>query len=97
MSHGPYQAILLNQKDNVVCLLQDISAGEQPAVDGASSPALLQDTSLGHKIALTKINHGAPVVKYGAVIGLATKDIEPGEHVHLHNLTGLNHARDKAK
>ncbi|MEP1209186.1 MAG: UxaA family hydrolase [Rhizobiaceae bacterium] len=87
---GQYQAILLHENDNVICLLRDMSAGEQPMVDGANPPALLQDTTLGHKISLTKIGRDAPVVKYGEVIGQATQDIEPGEHVHLHNLTGLH-------
>ena len=90
MKRGQYQAIQLHENDNVVCLLRDMRAGEQPTVDGTNPPALLQDTMLGHKIALTKIGRDAPVVKYGVVIGLAKQDIEPGEHVHLHNLTGLH-------
>ena len=97
MSRGLYDAILLAGKDNVVCLLQDLAAGERPAVDGASPPAILQDTSLGHKIAVSKIDQGAPVLKYGAVIGLAAQNIEPGEHVHLHNLVGLTQIGVEAK
>src|SRR5690606_37141389 len=29
---------------------------------------------------------GEEVLKYGQVIGVASQDIEPGQHVHLHNL-----------
>jgi len=88
MNRDLYQAILLNPADNVVCLLQDMRKGEKPSVAGVIPPTILQDTSLGHKVATSRILQGAAVVKYGAVIGHAIKDIEAGEHVHLHNLTG---------
>ncbi len=40
----------------------------------------------GHKYALTAIPAGGEVIKYGAVIGRATRPIAPGEWVHTHNL-----------
>ncbi len=40
----------------------------------------------GHKYALCKICKGEDVIKYGFPIGVATCDIEVGEHVHTHNL-----------
>ena len=40
----------------------------------------------GHKVALTDIPKDAFVVKYGAVIGRATRDIRTGEWVHTHNM-----------
>ena len=40
----------------------------------------------GHKIATETIASGEPVRKYGQVIGVATKSIAPGAHVHVHNL-----------
>ena len=40
----------------------------------------------GHKYALRPIACGENVVKYGMPIGHATRDIAPGEHVHVHNL-----------
>ena len=40
----------------------------------------------GHKMALTRIASGEPVVKYGSPIGTATVDIEAGAHVHVHNV-----------
>jgi altronate dehydratase len=39
-----------------------------------------------HKIALIPIPRGGIVRKYGQIIGIATADIAPGEHVHTHNL-----------
>lgn len=49
----------------------------------------------GHKIARAPLSQGAPVVKFGQVIGLATADIAPGEHVHSHNLGFADLDRDQ--
>jgi galactarate dehydratase len=40
----------------------------------------------GHKVALAAIAPGEPVVKYGQVIGVASRPIARGEHVHTQNL-----------
>ncbi|HEV3382067.1 MAG TPA: altronate dehydratase family protein [Trebonia sp.] len=40
----------------------------------------------GHKIALRDIANGAPVHKYGQVIGAASAPITAGDHVHTQNL-----------
>ncbi len=41
---------------------------------------------VGHKIALCDIAEGALVIKYGQIIGRATKRISCGEWVHSHNM-----------
>lgn len=41
---------------------------------------------VGHKIALRGIAKDSPVMKFGHVIGLATRDIKAGDHVHVHNV-----------
>ncbi|MBO0802880.1 MAG: altronate dehydratase [Nocardiopsaceae bacterium] len=40
----------------------------------------------GHKVALRDVAEGAPVRKYGQVIGAASAPIAAGDHVHVHNL-----------
>ena len=40
----------------------------------------------GHKMALTDIPEGQPVIKYGNVIGYAKCDIKKGDWVHVHNV-----------
>ncbi|GAB2781566.1 altronate dehydratase family protein [Halomonas shantousis] len=40
-------------------------------------------------MALNRIAKDEPILKYGQVIGLASRDIEIGEHVHTHNLSML--------
>lgn len=77
--------ILLHQRDNVavarVSLSDDqhIEAGEVTVLTRAAIPA-------GHKLAIRAIAAGEAVYRYGNVIGFATQAIEPGEHVHAHNL-----------
>ncbi len=44
------------------------------------------DLATGHKIALTDIDKGADVIKYGFAIGKATLAIRKGENVHTHNM-----------
>ena len=50
------------------------------------TPVPLGDVPAGHKIALCEIPQGGAVIKYGQVIGRATKPIRAGEWVHSHNL-----------
>ena len=97
MRRARYDAVLLSPKDNVICLLRSMKAGDHPLAEGMELPALLQDTSLGHKVARTNIQNGAPVLKYGEIIGQTTRAIAAGEHVHLHNLAGLLQTEVEAK
>lgn len=80
-------------EDGVGVAVHDIDPG--PGVPGrvqSTGQELMLDVvdpvPLGHKVALLDIAQGAPVVKYGVVIGLATQDIRTGQHVHVHNLKG---------
>ena len=41
----------------------------------------------GHKVALRAIGTGGEVRRYGQIIGFATQDIAPGQHVHSQNLS----------
>ncbi|WP_316014124.1 altronate dehydratase family protein [Roseobacter sp. HKCCA0434] len=46
----------------------------------------------GHKIARHAIAPGAPVRKFGQLIGYASAPIAAGDHVHVHNLSFGDHA-----
>lgn len=49
----------------------------------------------GHKYALRDIAKGEEVIKYGYPIGIASKDVHEGEHIHTHNLkTALSGEQD---
>ena len=48
------------------------------------------DLATGHKNARFDIAKGEQIIKYGFPIGVASRDIKAGEHVHSHNIrTGL--------
>ncbi|KTR03867.1 galactarate dehydratase [Aureimonas ureilytica] len=74
--------IVLNGEDNVAVARRPVKAGD-PLPGGLRAAV---DIASGHKVALRAIAEGQPVLKYGQVIGTASRRIEPGEHVHLHNL-----------
>jgi hypothetical protein len=78
-------AIRLFPSDNILVLARSFNAGEEIHV-GSDVHVLKTPLGLGHKIAARKIAAGEKILKYGAPIGSATADIEPGEHVHLHNM-----------
>lgn len=80
-------------RDSVALALRDIMVDEVidlPSVAGgqmASSKVTAREPiGRGHKLALEFIAAGSPVFKYGQIIGVATRDVYAGEHVHLHNL-----------
>lgn len=79
------QLLLLSPLDNVLVVRAVIQPGEEILIEG--EPVIISDQiGLGHKLARMAIAKGAKIVKYGAPIGSATKNISTGEHVHLSNL-----------
>lgn len=78
----------LHREDNVAMSLFDYRSGEVVRIDGRDI-ALRNPVEYGHKFALVDIAEGQPVVKYAETIGVATRDIAAGEHVHVHNVRSL--------
>ena len=64
-----------------------VEGTSEPAPSAAPSQGILlrEDVARGHKIALTDIAAGQPVIKYGCVIARARTDIPAGSWVHTHN------------
>lgn len=82
-------AMVVNDKDNVAVVLENIIAGS--VVDYVFhgekyTIVAANDIQIYHKIALRDIAEGQPVVKYGEKLGVAIKPITLGQHVHVHNL-----------
>ncbi|MEH7222783.1 UxaA family hydrolase [Bacillus sp. JJ1566] len=93
-------SIVMSEIDNVATLLQETVSGgvAQFMYNGKKEELILkQAIPFGHKIAIKPISKGENVVKYGQVIGAASADISPGEHVHVHNIEGIRGRGDKAK
>jgi len=81
-------------KDNLATTLRPLSAGEKVIVEGHEI-AVNENIPQYHKIALTLIRVGEPVIKYGEVIGRAAKDSEEGTNAHVHNIESLRGRGDK--
>jgi hypothetical protein len=77
--------VQLSPLDNIVVLARSVAVGEQVVIDGRPI-VMRQPLGLGHKLAQRPIATGEKILKYGVPIGSATRGIEPGEHVHLHNM-----------
>ena len=79
-------AIRLNSADNIAVARVPLAAGTELRVDGTR--ILVADAvPAGHKVAVAVIAPGEMVRRYGQAIGRATERIEPGRHVHTHNLS----------
>jgi galactarate dehydratase len=85
--------IRLNPADNVAVSRERIDPALTPEIEGIR---VHNEIPRGHKIAVAAIAQGGPVTKYGQIIGFATEDIAPGQHVHTHNLSVGEFTRDYA-
>lgn len=74
--------IRLHPADDVVIARAQLVGGA--SVEGVSVRGLVP---AGHKLATRAVAAGQPVRRYNQIIGFATRDIAPGEHVHTHNLS----------
>ncbi|MGF1658401.1 MAG: altronate dehydratase family protein [Rubrimonas sp.] len=83
--------IVLDPSDTVAILPARAPAGADPL--GLGRP-LAGPVPAGHKLARVAHPAGAPVVKFGQIIGHATAPIAPGAHVHSHNCAIAEHDRD---
>jgi predicted RecA/RadA family phage recombinase len=89
---GKVRMLVHDEGDDVAIVLIDIAAGTDctGSVVRTGAPIApvraVDDIPFGNKIALRKIPAQAQVIEYGAPIGVATQDIAPGAHVHVHNL-----------
>ena len=78
--------IVLNARDNVAIARASLPADQQ-IFAGAVLVRTRCAIPAGHKVAITAIEQGEAVIRYGNVIGFASRTIAPGEHIHVHNLT----------
>jgi hypothetical protein len=77
--------VLVNATDNVLVCCQTALAGEGINIDGVIVKMTIA-ISLGHKIARTDLKVADKIIKHGVSIGSMTKDVQRGEHIHMHNM-----------
>lgn len=87
-------ALKVNDKDNVATIFANgIVNGNVVEVrdkkGNARELTVIGDVPYGHKIAIAPIKKGQLIIKYGEEIGMASKDIQEGEYVHVHNLDSM--------
>jgi hypothetical protein len=80
-------AFKIGAEDNVATLL--VNADPGPVIvrghTGEKQLVASEPIEASHKIAIAPIVAGADIIKFGVVIGAATRAINQGEWVHLHN------------
>lgn len=81
-----FDGLVIDSADNTATLLRDVVAGEVVKLSDGEIVSAVDPVAFGHKIALKAIEKGAPVVKYGEVIGTASRPIAKGCHVHVENV-----------
>ncbi|HXA68406.1 MAG TPA: altronate dehydratase family protein [Bryobacteraceae bacterium] len=77
--------IHLNGADNIAIARVPLSPGQELRVSGRFI-TVEDPVPAGHKVAIASIGAGENVFRYGQVIGRARLRIEPGRHVHTHNI-----------
>ncbi|MGR3512503.1 MAG: UxaA family hydrolase [Paracoccaceae bacterium] len=77
--------IRLDASDNVVTATRALEAGTP--VETTATTGLIPS---GHKIATQAIPKGGEIRKYAQLIGYASEDIAPGDHVHTQNTAFRN-------
>ncbi len=88
VAHPP-RTVRLSDADNVVVAVDPIAVGH--LVHGVEAR---ERVPRGHKMATVKIETGAPILKFGQIIGFAAKDILPGDWIHEHNVVMQDFDRD---
>ncbi len=88
-------AVHLRPEDNVAIVAKPLLANDAIQVNG-DNITLSSRIGMGHKVALKPIKKGEAVYKYGQTIGFASKDIAPGDWVHVQNVGADAFERDYA-
>jgi altronate hydrolase len=83
------RVVRLSPQDNVVIAIDAVREGTP-----AAGVAARERIPRGHKMAVEPVGEGAPVRKFGQIIGFAARAIAPGEWVHEHNVTLRDFARN---
>ena len=82
--------IKINENDNVIVALNTIPEGTEISLEGGLCVTSNMEIPAGHKMAITDIEEGTEVIKYGYSIGFTKEAVKAGDWIHVHNLkTGL--------
>src|SRR4051812_4089421 len=79
-------AIHLHPSDNIAVARVPLAPGAKLKFADGMEVMVRESVSAGHKVALRHIGPNEIVTRYGQVMGRAKTSIEPGQHVHVHNV-----------
>ena len=88
---SPPDFLVHDKTDSVgVVVVEKDTAGQKlsgwvMATDDTIEIEAIDDIPLGHKIALTDLDEGEQVIKYGFPMGRTVASIQKGAHLHTHN------------
>jgi altronate dehydratase len=95
-------ALKLHTEDNVATVTEALAAGEAVSIRSTRGTEVERVAAADgvplpfHKIALLDIVEGAPLLKYGEIIGYASAPIARGDWVHVHNVQSANLPEEEA-
>jgi len=93
------KALIIDEADNVANLVGPGEKGDDVtcsvADNGTETVTLADDLPSNHKLARRDIAGGENIIKYGLIIGVASKAIKQGQHVHAHNIDSNRGRGDK--
>ena len=72
--------IRLHARDDVLIACQQLVGGT--SIENITVRGLIPG---GHKVAIRNLQTGEPIRRYNQIIGFASKSIQAGDHVHVHN------------
>ncbi|WP_204527809.1 UxaA family hydrolase [Citrobacter cronae] len=82
-------AVVINPQDSVATAIQPLKAGDVANMFVGNENltiTLRDDIPYGHKFAIKAVALHGEVYKYGESIGRATKPIQTGDYVHVHDV-----------
>ena len=88
--HPKARTLRLQPEDNVVVAIDTLEPGRPNGI-GVDPRARIPK---GHKMAIAPVAAGAPIMKFGQIIGFAKAPVAPGDWVHEHNVEMHDFARD---
>lgn len=94
------KAIVIKPADNVATATSEILPETDIVLKVNNNDLnirVLEKIPFGHKFAIKNIDKDKKIIKYGEAIGMASKDIKIGEHVHVHNLKPIRGRGDLNK
>lgn len=83
------ESLIFNKNDNVAIVTtthNNVKVGKIYNIHEDKWIMVKGHIPWGHKVALKAIRNAEHIIKYGQIIGVSTKDIAAGEHVHNMNM-----------